>query len=118
METSSNEQVRVHLHTIMEIASGSFQRSVDEVVVLFTFFVTDDLAPNERHLCVQHTYGWEDVSSLLIQQGKERLMEIQQHDGVVLMELQYSGRASLSTMEVEEVLEREKEATKGQGVQV
>ena len=45
-------------------------------------------------------------------------MKIQQHDGVVLMELQYSGRASLSTMEVEEVLEREKEATKGQGVQV
>jgi len=34
------------------------------------------------------------------------------------MELQYSGRASLSTMEEEEVLGREKEATKGQGVQV
>ena len=31
---------------------------------------------------------------------------------MVLMELQYSGRASLSTMEEEEVLEREKEATK------
>ena len=31
---------------------------------------------------------------------------------MVLMELQYSGRASLSTMEVEEVLEREKEAPK------
>ena len=30
---------------------------------------------------------------------------------MVLMELQYSGRASLSTMEVEEVLGREKEAT-------
>ena len=29
------------------------------------------------------------------------------------MELQYSGRTSLSTMEEEEVLEREKEATKG-----
>ena len=35
---------------------------------------------------------------------------------MVLMELRYSGRASLSTMEVEEVLEREKEATKGQGM--
>ena len=34
---------------------------------------------------------------------------------MVLMELQYSGRASLSTMEEEEVLGREKEATKGQG---
>ena len=43
-------------------------------------------------------------------------MKIQQHDGVVV-ELQYSGRASLSTMEVEEVLGRKKEATKGQGVQ-
>ena len=32
---------------------------------------------------------------------------------MVLMELQYSSRASPSTMEEEEVLEREKEATKG-----
>ena len=32
---------------------------------------------------------------------------------MVLMELQYSGRASPSTMEEKEVLEREKEATKG-----
>ena len=32
---------------------------------------------------------------------------------MVVMELPYSGRASLSTMEEEEVLEREKEATKG-----
>ena len=34
---------------------------------------------------------------------------------MVLVELQYSDRASLSTMEVEEVLGREKKATKGQG---
>ena len=34
---------------------------------------------------------------------------------MVLMELQCSGRASPSTMEEEEVLEREKEATKGMG---
>ena len=32
---------------------------------------------------------------------------------MVVMELQYSVRASPSTMEEEEVLEREKEATKG-----
>ena len=32
---------------------------------------------------------------------------------MVVMELQYSGRASPSSMEEEEVLEREKEATKG-----
>ena len=37
---------------------------------------------------------------------------------MVLMELQYSGRASLSNKEVEEVLGREKEATKGQGLKV
>ena len=35
---------------------------------------------------------------------------------MVVMELQYSGRASPSTMEEEEVLEREKEATKSQGL--
>ena len=46
------------------------------------------------------------------------MMKIQQHDGVVVMELQYSDRASPSTMEEEEVLEREKEATKGQGLKV
>ena len=41
--------------------------------------------PNGRHLRVQHTYGQRDVSSFLIQQeGKERLMKIQQHDGVVV----------------------------------
>ena len=40
-------------------------------------------------------------------------MKIQQHDGVVVVELQYSVRASPSAMEEEEVLEREKEATKG-----
>ena len=45
-------------------------------------------------------------------------MKIQQHNGVVVVELQYSGRASLSPMEEEDVLGREKEATKGQGVQV
>ena len=47
--------------------------------------ITDDQAPNGRHLRVQHTYGTGDVSSFLIQQGEEeRLMKIQQHDGVVV----------------------------------
>ena len=53
-------------------------------VVLAVIQITDDRVPNGRHLRVQHTYGWEDVSSFLIQQGKERLMEIQQHNGVVV----------------------------------
>ena len=30
--------------------------------------ITDVLVLNGQHLRVQHTYGWEDVSSLLIQQ--------------------------------------------------
>ena len=34
---------------------------------------------------------------------------------MVVVDLQYSGRASQSAMEEEEVLEREKEATKGVG---
>ena len=37
--------------------------------------ITDDLAPNGRHLLVQHTYGWEDVSSFLIQQGEGEVEE-------------------------------------------
>ena len=41
-------------------------------------------------------------------------MKIQQHDGVVVMELQYSGRASPNAMEEEEVLEREREAPKAE----
>ena len=39
-------------------------------------------------------------------------MKIQQHDDVVVMELQYSGRASPSSMKEEDVLEREREAPK------
>ena len=42
------------------------------------------LAPNGRHLRVQHTYGWERHLLLLDPaRGKERLMKIQ-HDGVVV----------------------------------
>ena len=40
------------------------------------------------------------------------MTEIQQHDGVAVMELQYSGRASPSSMAEEDVLEREREAPK------
>ena len=45
------------------------------------------LAPNGRHLRVQHTYGWERRLLLVDPaRGEERLMGIQQHDGVVVME--------------------------------
>ena len=37
--------------------------------------ITDDLAPNGRHLRVQHTYGWKDVSFNLIQQGEGEVDE-------------------------------------------
>ena len=34
--------------------------------------ITDVQVLNGQHLRVQHTYGWEDVSSFLIQQGERR----------------------------------------------
>ena len=37
--------------------------------------ITDKKVPNGRHLRVQHTYGWEDVSSNLIQQGEGEVDE-------------------------------------------
>ena len=47
--------------------------------------ITDDRAPNGRHLRVQHTYGWERRLLLVDPaRGEERLMEIQQHDGLVV----------------------------------
>ena len=47
--------------------------------------ITDDRAPNGQHLRVKHTYGWGRRILLLDPaRGKERLMEIQQHDGVVV----------------------------------
>ena len=54
-------------------------------VVLAVIQITDDRVPNGRHLRVQHTYGWERRLLLLDPaRGKERLMDIQQHDGVVV----------------------------------
>ena len=51
-------------------------------VVLVVIQITDDRAPNGRHLRVQHTYGWGRRLLLLDPaRGRERLMEIQQHDG-------------------------------------
>ena len=34
--------------------------------------ITDDQVLNGQHLRVQHTYGTDDVSSVLIQQGGRR----------------------------------------------
>ena len=54
-------------------------------VVLVMIQITDDRAPNGRHLRVQHTYGWGRRLLLLDPaRGWDRLMEIQQHDGVVV----------------------------------
>ena len=59
--------------------------NVDDGVVLAVIQITDDRVPNGRHLRVQHTYGWGRRLLLLDPaRGKERLMEIQQHDGVVV----------------------------------
>ena len=46
--------------------------NVDDGVVLAVIQITDDQVPNGRHLRVQHTYGADDVSSFLIQQGGRR----------------------------------------------
>ena len=62
-----------------------------------------------------------DVSRALIQQGeREWLGKTPSSSSMTAWwwSLQFSGKASPSTTEEEEVLGREKEATKGQGVQV
>ena len=46
-------------------------------VVLVVIQITDDLAPNGRHLRVQHTYGWRRRLLLLdLARGKERLRKM------------------------------------------
>ena len=52
--------------------SGSVQWNGVDGVVLAVIQITDDLVPNGHHLRVQHTYGADDVSSFLIQQGGRR----------------------------------------------
>ena len=56
---------------------------MDEVVVLFTFFVTDDLAPNGRHLRVQTRTVQQRHLLLDPARGEEKSSEIRQHDGVM-----------------------------------
>ncbi|MBN7827843.1 hypothetical protein, partial [Bowmanella dokdonensis] len=58
--------------------------NVDDGVVLAVIQITDDRVPNGRHLRVQHTYGAARLLLLDPARGEERLMEIQQHDGVVV----------------------------------
>ena len=59
--------------------------NVADGVVLAVIQITDDRVPNGRHLRVQHTYGWGRRLLLLDPaRGRERLMEIQQHGGVVV----------------------------------
>ena len=54
------------------IASGSVQENGDDGVVLAVIQITDDQVLNGQHIHVQHTYGEDDVSSFLIQQGGRR----------------------------------------------
>ena len=79
---------------------GSVQGNRDDGVVLAVIQITDDQVLNGQHLRVQHTYGTDDVSSFLIQQGERRCSGRrlqQQHDGMMMVERQYSDRASPST---------------------
>ena len=71
--------------------------------------ITDVQVLNGQHLRVQHTYRADDVSSFLIQKGGRRgsgRRLQQEHDGVVVVERQYSDRASPSTYGGGEVLGR------------
>ena len=71
----------------MKIAMRKRCNNADEGVILVAIqiAVDSDLGAEQWHLRVQHTYGWE--RRLLLPdpaRGKEKLMEIQQHDGVVV----------------------------------
>ena len=52
--------------------SGSVQVNGVDGVVLAVIHIIDDQVLNGQHLRVQHTYGTDDVSSFLIQQGGRR----------------------------------------------
>ena len=58
--------------------------NVDDGVVLAVIQITDDRVPNGRHLRVQQRTVQRRLLLLDPARGKERLMEIQQHDGVVV----------------------------------
>ena len=62
-------------------------------------------------------YGQRDVSSFLIQQGgKERLMKIQQHDGVVVDAAGIPAGLCQALLEEEEVSREGEGGTRGCGV--
>ena len=58
--------------------------NVDDGVVLAVIQITDDRVPNGRHLRVNTRTVQRRLLLLDPARGKERLMEIQQHDGVVV----------------------------------
>ena len=77
MESTSNEGKGVHLHTLVD-----HERKLAKGMVMMESYsnvirITDVQVLNGQHLRVQHTYGTGDVSSFLIQQGREeRLREM------------------------------------------
>ena len=75
---------RMHLHTFVD-RERKHSKNGDEGVVLDVIQITGD--PSAERTAPPHSTHVRsiDVSSFLIQQGgEERLMEIQQHDGVVV----------------------------------
>ena len=73
MSSSSNESwERDCIYIPLCRSRGSVQKNGVEVVVLVVILSPEILAPNGRHLHVQHTYGQRNVSSVLIQQGGRR----------------------------------------------
>ena len=59
----------------LKIAKRKHYKNADEGVVLAVIQITDDQVSNGRHLHVQNTYGVDDVSSFLIQQGEGEVEE-------------------------------------------
>ena len=63
---------------------GSVQENGVDGVVLIMIEITDDLVPNERHFRSTYVRLEKRLLQLDPARGKERLMKIQQHDGVVV----------------------------------
>ena len=75
------------------------------------------LVLNGQHLRVQDTYGWGRRLLLLdLARGRERLMEIQQDDGVVV-EVAAISTGLRQALREGEVLRREREAPGAWGAQ-
>ena len=78
----NNEMGRVCPRTLIDRKRKHYVNAVDVVERLHN---RTDLAPDVRHLRVQHTFSAMTSLELLIQQTVEEVDEFRQHDGMVTM---------------------------------